>query len=131
MTRARLLIAAALVALMATACTPAASWLRDQLDTGGPASLTYTEGGVTFDPGGIPAYQVHVTLRAAATIETTDPTQPCIVTDARYLDCDLGTVDMPVTIKASGQGIIASAVYTRTPAGLAWEWAYTPIGGAP
>lgn len=123
--------ALAVLAIALSACAPAAGWLRDQLDTGGGATLTYVEGGVRFDPGSAPAFDVHVTLRASVRgIVLNGAPASCVVDETeRYVDCSLGRVSVPVDVLVSGVGIIGSATYTRAAGSLAWEWAYTPVGG--
>ncbi|MCZ2110973.1 MAG: hypothetical protein LC118_15625 [Dehalococcoidia bacterium] len=115
------------LALVATACAPAASWLRDRLDSGEGATLTFVERGVQFDPGGATAYGVHITLRGE-NLEFLDGPDTCEVNDtAQYLDCSMAAVHQPVTVHLTGKGVLGSATYTRTPDSLAWLWAYTPV----
>lgn len=110
------------------ACTPIASWVRDNLDTGAGATLVYAQGGLVFDPGPLPAYQAHFTARGED-LTPLDASLECEVhAEGRYLDCALGTVATPVFVHMSGRGVIASVMYTREPTGLAFEWAYTPVG---
>lgn len=114
------------ILLALSACTPAAAWLRDRLDSG-DATLAYVEHGVQFDPAGAAAYGVHLTLRGTDLVLIDGP-ESCVVDEtAAYLDCSLGTVLVRVTVHLSGRGVIGSATYTRAPNSLAWLWAYTPI----
>lgn len=120
---------AALCLLLAalTACAPAASWLRDQLDSGDAILAFHPDGGIIFDPGAAPAYQVHVTVRGEDLSLPPPGHAACTVDEtARYLDCSLGTVTGPVPVRIDGRRMIGSATYTREPAGIAWRWAYTP-----
>lgn len=125
--RAGTIAALCLLAAALTACAPAASWLRDQLDSGDAVLAYHPDGGVIFDPGAATAYQVHVTVRGAD-LSLPAPANPACTVDetARYVDCSLGTVTGPTPIRINGRGMIGSATYTREPAGIAWRWAYTP-----
>lgn len=121
------LLLAALVALALSACAPAADWLRDRLDSGEGATLTFIEHGVQFDPGQSTAFGVHVTLRGEG-LALFDSQPACEVSeDAQYIDCSLGDVTSPVTVSLTGRGVIGSATYTRAPDSLAWLWSYTPV----
>jgi len=121
------LLLAVLLAAALSACTPAAGWLRDRLDSGEGATLAFVEHGVQFDPGGSTAFGVHVTLRGES-LALLDSQPACEVSeDTQYIDCSLGDVTSPVTVSLTGRGVIGSATYTRAPDSLAWLWAYTPL----
>ncbi len=121
------LLLAVVLALALSACAPAADWLRDRLDSGEGATLTFVEHGVQFDPGGATAFGVHVTLRGTDLV-LLDSLDVCVVDETnRYIDCSFGRVSVPVSVHLTGHGVIGSATYTRAPDSLAWLWAYTPV----
>lgn len=125
MRRHRAALTAAIIAAAITlgACAPVATWLVDRLDSH-DATLAYAEAGLVFDPAGAPAYDTHVSARGEG-MSSSDPR--CVTSDdARYVDCELGTVSEATHVSMSGAGVIASARYARSPGSPHWLWAYTP-----
>ncbi len=123
MTRARRLLAAALVAsalaIGATSCAPFAHLARNLLDTSDGATLTFRQrtpehaSGVLFDPAGRPARAVIVIATGEAIELLAFPEDAACTATATRLDCRLGDVDEPTAIDLTGRNVIASATYRR------------------
>lgn len=107
-----------LIALIAalglfTACAPVAQVIVDAIDSSDGATLAYVERGIEFDPG--PAVALGVIVRAEggnlALLEVPDGAR-CTL-EAERLDCRLGDRSEPVTIRITGQGVVANATWRR------------------
>ena len=110
---------AAVLALALAACSPAAQFARDVLDTSDGATLAYlsrTEAhppGLTFDPGPAPALGVILIARGTELEVLGIPEGVTCNATSELIDCRLGDVDARAFVYMTGRGVLANVTYRR------------------
>ena len=119
MKRGRLLIVALAAALLASACAPVATFVRDTIDTSDGATLAYVQAsaetlsGVLFDPAGEVALGVILVARGTELELLAYPDGATCAASSTLIDCRLGDLSEPTAVSLAGRGVIASATYRR------------------
>lgn len=110
----RTLWLALLLALVATACTPAANVARSLVERADGASVEYLSDGVGFDPGEEVAVGTILVL-TGDDIEITGTPEgaECEQEAENRFDCGLGDVEEPVVVNLTGQDILGIANFRR------------------
>ena len=105
--------AASVIALLATACTPAANIARGLVERADGASLTYLTDGLGFDSGASAAKSVILIVAFDELTSFTAPEGATCEVEELILDCRLGDVEGRAVLLLSAKNVNASATFRR------------------